>query len=558
MKENLSPAYDADEQAQRPIKKPFSSLNLVALNLFILLFFNGLYHGWHWVLIVFFVVMAISITVPHRYRISIYLMVCIIAILLVLWVAIPEKSDGQWRPYSFVTEPFQEEEPASVSELNAAKGYKELFQSRDWKSISDQLLIYDPNNHFFRNFWVDSDHPELSTYLTQFLSDIEQLQRTAELTECRFEVFPSFEGLNHCSQQCHSLLMAVKILVLQANREIGNGFVETGIDRYLSLLNTAEHLCRQPLSYYYLLGLGFKQLSYSQMNSYLMTGNSDSNFALELKTRLQNDEIFTLDDKWEGYVTIEKLHTTDTLARAYLVDKDFKIRFNLFAMTGSVPMLQSPGWKNMASTLNGAYSRLGVIVGWLVCAPRIENVFQRVDNAYDELSVWTEFILAPSPQRRRRTFNFSDDVDSLIQQNTHFIRAFYVQQCNTRQRYKTIVAGNELLCDIWLYKNQYGCYPDKLQDAIPVHASERLVDPCNGQEFVYRREGSTFVLYSKGFNATDDSGQWKRKEEITDFNINSLNKIDQHWIMVYDDISIWPRREPEKPINIDFLLETNF
>lgn len=52
-----------------------------------------------------------------------------------------------------------------------------------------------------------------------------------------------------------------------------------------------------------------------------------------------------------------------------------------------------------------------------------------------------------------------------------------------------------------------GQWPESLAALVPSVSKDDLIDPFSGKEFVYRREGSGWMLYSVGENETDDAGQ---------------------------------------------------
>ena len=57
-----------------------------------------------------------------------------------------------------------------------------------------------------------------------------------------------------------------------------------------------------------------------------------------------------------------------------------------------------------------------------------------------------------------------------------------------------------------LYRMKTGHYPDSLSDLIPDFLGKLPLDPFSGKDFVYRRDGAGFVLYSLGPNMVDDAG----------------------------------------------------
>ncbi len=60
------------------------------------------------------------------------------------------------------------------------------------------------------------------------------------------------------------------------------------------------------------------------------------------------------------------------------------------------------------------------------------------------------------------------------------------------------------------HKDETGIWPETLEQIEPKLPAEALVDPQNGGPFVYKREGDSFVFYSRGPNGIDEHGSYKR------------------------------------------------
>ena len=57
-----------------------------------------------------------------------------------------------------------------------------------------------------------------------------------------------------------------------------------------------------------------------------------------------------------------------------------------------------------------------------------------------------------------------------------------------------------------LYCMKHGAYPDSLDALVPEFLDKLPLDPFSGKPYVYRRDGSGFVVYSVGHNGVDDGG----------------------------------------------------
>ncbi|MBI4243254.1 MAG: hypothetical protein HY606_04110 [Planctomycetes bacterium] len=71
--------------------------------------------------------------------------------------------------------------------------------------------------------------------------------------------------------------------------------------------------------------------------------------------------------------------------------------------------------------------------------------------------------------------------------------------------------GLEIALALKIYKSKNVEYPDSLNDIIPEYVSELPRDPFTGQNYIYRKEGEGFIVYSIGRNERDDNGLYDEK-----------------------------------------------
>ncbi|MFA6567295.1 MAG: hypothetical protein WCS96_03715 [Victivallales bacterium] len=87
-------------------------------------------------------------------------------------------------------------------------------------------------------------------------------------------------------------------------------------------------------------------------------------------------------------------------------------------------------------------------------------------------------------------------------------------------RYKIYVDLNRQAFALKIYKAEHGSYPEKLEEIVPGILPKLSTDYFSGKNFVYRRNGEGFILYSIGQNKKDDGGlnlgkNTKGKDDIT-------------------------------------------
>jgi hypothetical protein len=69
------------------------------------------------------------------------------------------------------------------------------------------------------------------------------------------------------------------------------------------------------------------------------------------------------------------------------------------------------------------------------------------------------------------------------------------------------VKMTQIACALERYHVAHNQYPDELSALAPQFMSALPNDPIKGGQFKYRRTGDAFLLYSIGWNMTDDGGR---------------------------------------------------
>lgn len=73
-------------------------------------------------------------------------------------------------------------------------------------------------------------------------------------------------------------------------------------------------------------------------------------------------------------------------------------------------------------------------------------------------------------------------------------------------RYTAKLRQAIIVCALEFYQMKYGIYPEHIFDIPSDIVSVLPKDPFTGEDFIYRRENNSFILYSVGENLKDDGG----------------------------------------------------
>jgi hypothetical protein len=74
-------------------------------------------------------------------------------------------------------------------------------------------------------------------------------------------------------------------------------------------------------------------------------------------------------------------------------------------------------------------------------------------------------------------------------------------------RTQTLVNEGQIACALERYRLARGFYPPTLETLVPQFIEKLPRDIINGEPLIYRRVGDDFLLYSVGWNETDDGGK---------------------------------------------------
>ena len=87
---------------------------------------------------------------------------------------------------------------------------------------------------------------------------------------------------------------------------------------------------------------------------------------------------------------------------------------------------------------------------------------------------------------------------------TNDTSSFYIQFVSQRHAYRGM---NKLAIALQLWQVNHGSYPKSLEQLTPEILESLPDDPFGKRGFIYRKDGSSFRLYSVGFNGIDDGGE---------------------------------------------------
>ena len=94
-----------------------------------------------------------------------------------------------------------------------------------------------------------------------------------------------------------------------------------------------------------------------------------------------------------------------------------------------------------------------------------------------------------------------------------------------RLRVEATRRATPILIALRRYKEETGVWPETLEQIGPKLSEEILTDPQNDGLFVYKREGDSFIFYSKGPNGVDEHGSYSRPADDWPIWPMKINKV---------------------------------
>jgi hypothetical protein len=524
--------------------------------LFILLFtailLAGLYFKAPWkILVLDAVLLALLTVVPKKKRKYGWLTLAAAVLIMAVWIFIPEKGAGDWKPYTFDKElAALEAERIVPAEDNAAPLYEALFER--WKQIKTD----DPYPHEVDREdvtavqpWTAAEFPEIAAWLERHDDFFQDLITATQKPGCYFPARATNLGSSESIER-------FRIIRRLAFHLIRASYLDTGEKRsgawekQMAVLDLGKHVHQQPLLIELLVSVSLEALAHQAMTVTLVnTGTSPEAItpgdllAMAAAVRTRH---FDHSKKWRQILAYEKLFGKNFWGMFYEINSQGEVRFMRPKNFSSVMQTTIPdmGIRNLP------YS-YWVGVGWktsrvFLCAAGLPK-----DPAV--MSEWVDEVYAPFEKVLEQgqldfedvnkekagpfELNYKCAVRLTLQLTFPAFKKIHDEIFPRVDRQKR---GTEIVCDLVLYKNQNGRYPNTLDELESSGAGKQVAsDRYSG--FLYQKIKDDFLLYHRGQNGIDENGQ-RDSRRCGPGPEDSQGDKDQ----TADDILIWPRNEKER------------
>ncbi|MBE3143818.1 MAG: hypothetical protein IMZ61_07840, partial [Planctomycetes bacterium] len=326
------------------------------------------------------------------------------------------------------------------------------------------------------------------------------------------------------------------------NNDITKGNSNEAVEKYLATLQLGQHECQQPTPIDMLVGIACETLGLKGINNLAVLGDANE-FYLD---KLAKD-VSAIKHDWNSdlldFITLEKLRFKNQFGGSfYEVNSKGKTRlshdpsammreqFKKQLDEGTIDDPETKAVLQKAIICPGYWlkklMKIYTIPTWFYTPATPEKLGEIIDASFENHYLMTkpEFDWSKESEMPPE-FHYKINIQHLVELMAKINRGVYPGLHDNYLRIAAQQRGTRLIIAMRRYKNENGHWPEKLEDIKYSVPPEILIDPFNGDSFVYNRTDENFTLYSKGKNGVDEDG-----------------KYDNNWPAKpgADDLLIWP------------------
>jgi hypothetical protein len=501
------------------------SFGLLALLLIASILFQG-----PWKVTTLLAVLTASFFLPKPYGKYFWLCVGGVVIALIVWVFLPEETEG-WRPYTFDKElAALEAERVIPDSENAAIIYNQLLE--DYNKAAFEPNFADPNLEELirKEFWLSKDHPEAALWLKQQKSTIVKLVEASKIGQCRFPINADIVS-NDILDRLSAMRRWVNLLISAANNDVAEGRTNQAVEEYIAVLQIGKHQCQQPAMIDFLVGIGIEMLSNSHLKRFIVEGD-----ATEEHLDLMEKALTEIKHDWSydlpRMLDYEKLLAKNLSGMFYGVSQEGKVKLNPGVATRAMRTQLPEEMKDkfVITYWHEKGIKASTILCWFYMPSTPQKAGEIIDSEYKRFYAMSEPDFDWQKGAEKPTIQLRFNYRYLIKLTTRMLESVYYSIHDTYLRTVSQQKGVLLTIALRRYKNKTGHWPDSLNEIKSLAAEEIFVDPVNSSSFVYKLTNGNFELYSKGKNNIDEDGQY-----------NSTWDPNSHECKIKeDDWLIWP------------------
>jgi len=443
------------------------------------------------------VILAACTVLPKAVRKWFWLTTGAVVIALIIWTLLPEDDEG-WHPYTFDEElAAMEAKYAIPDEENAALAYDEIFQNLDIDANQPEFFIKSKPSSKDEP-WLSKDHPETAQWLKGQQKTIDTLIEISEMEKCKFPIPVEPASLTRYMKRFSKMRRITFLLVSAANNDIAEGRIDAALEKYLCVIQMAEHLYQQPVMIDFMVGFSIEHMALEQLNRFVIEGQPGEKQLRLIANSIKGPKNNWGPD-WQKILDFEKLYAKNTLCgMVYEADSEGKTRLTRRSFASTIG--QSPQQLPAGTYSRRKCAKLGVIFVWLYVPSAPEEIGEIVDASYAKYYAMTEpgfdWDKEPVEFRPHWKVNYLSGVKliaNLPEQAYYRVHEIYLRNLELRR-------GSRLLTAIKQYNIEHGSWPRSLDAIKPEAPAEAFIDPVSGGQLEYENHGERFSLYGETIN----------------------------------------------------------
>jgi hypothetical protein len=521
---------------------------------FILLFaailLGGLYFKAPWkILVLDALLLALLTIVPKPKRKYGWLTLAAAVLAVTVWIFIPEKDTGDWRPYTFDEEVAALNAKYDVPEEENAAPYYEQIEVTDFypdETFEDMFNfdrekrgpdLWDPNDDTMSRPWETEEFPELAAWLETEKEKIAPLWQAIQYDKCWFKVPTDpttidFEKLSDIK----NALFVVQRMIYQ---DLAQDNLQGAVEKAMGILQCSCHFQQQSSLIDNLVGWALHAMADSIIRDIVINCSLDEASLTRLEAQIGRFE-----NNWKSLIgrvlDYEQVYAKNIMGQLYEINERGDVRFtrkpdplylyssrNLWGLDEDEKE-PSPYWQDKKNKLER-------LIRWMTYAESPEDISEIYDQLYIQIRerLMNENFDYTGPVKWRDWLKYDLTAKTLTALYTEIamtpfekIQKIYFR-CDTDKKATLIVIA------LLRFYNQHGHWPETLELIKKQLPDEVFVDSLNGQQIAYLRPENcdSFILYSFGEDGIDDKG-------FRGYAPRGPEKKK-------DDYLMWPRKENE-------------
>jgi hypothetical protein len=438
-----------------------------------------------------------------------------------------------WKPYTFEGElaAIDAKRAIPITE-NAARLYETLMAGIDRYVETPKLLYSFPDEPIvLTGPWKVSQYLEFAVWLNDYEDLIREAAKVCQIKRCAFKIEPYMYTLL-TSDRPSKLSFCARVVLADANRDIGEGRIKSGFEKYLYVMQIAKHRYQQPTRFDFLAGFDIDEKVLRSLCKVVVGTGIGGEDAKQIVEAVEMENNWPVD--WPAILDVEKLWLKNQCGLYYEVNNEGKTRFARKFYTRLARKYLPVGYPLSRWEIKLA-DKIGPVIFAMEAPYRPESAGKVVDQMYQKFYEaaasdfdWNK--LEGYEQERLKEMRHLHGIRSMFlvtfsAPDLSELYDSYMQQVAMRRSCRLIIALRQ-------YKDRTGQWPDDLNEIRNLVGGENLIDPVNNDSFVYKLTSENFTLYSKGKNNIDEGG-----EHDAVFDPNSFEmKVN------VDDWLFWPPR----------------